>query len=206
MNKKLIIQIVLFAVIIVLGYILYKSIAEPISFQREHEARRKVVIEKLKDIRTLQVAYKTAKGYFTPSFDTLIHFYSSESIRVIKQVGSMDDSLAVAQGLVKRDTITIPVKDTIFNNRPDFDIKKIGIVPYADVPFKLDTAMFMTPSKIQVPLFEASVRNEVYLIGLDQQQIINLNDKEEKKQKGLGFPGLKVGDVHQPNNNAGNWE
>lgn len=200
---KRIIQLVLLVVIVVLAYFLTTSIMTPITFKKEYEKRKTVVVEKLKDIRTIQVQYKATKGYFAANFDSLIDFYNNEKIRVVRQIGSMDDSLAVAEGRVKRDTITIPVKDTIFNHRENFNIDQIGIVPWANVPFTLDTVTYVTPSKIQVPLFQASVRNEVFLTGLDAQEIINLNDKQEKMDR---FPGLKVGDVQQPNNNAGNWE
>ena len=39
--------------------------------------------------------------------------------------------------------------------------------------------------------------------GLDRQLIVNL--KAEKEDMGQ-YPGLKVGDINNPNNNAGNWE
>lgn len=200
---KRIIQLVLLVVIVALAYILTTSIMTPITFKREYDKRKAVVVEKLKDIRTIQVQYKTVKGYFAGSFDSLIDFYNNGQINVVRQIGSMDDSLAVAEGRVKRDTISIAVKDTVFNHRENFNINQIGMVPWANVPFKMDTVSYITPSKILVPLFEASVRNEVFLTGLDVQEIVNLNDKQEKMDR---FPGLKVGDINQPNNNAGNWE
>lgn len=200
---KRIIQLVLLVVIVALAYFLATSIMTPITFTREYNKRKDVVVEKLKDIRTIQVQYKTAKGYFAGSFDSLISFYNNEKIKVVRQIGSMDDSLAVAEGRVKRDTISIPVKDTVFNHRQSFDINQLGIVPWANVRFKLDTITYVTPSKISVPLFQASVPNEVFLTGLDVQEIVNLNDKQTKMDR---FPGLKVGDIVQPNNNAGNWE
>jgi hypothetical protein len=54
-----------------------------------------------------------------------------------------------------------------------------------------------------VPLFEASVPYDVYLNGLNRQEIVNLNEKAKTLKK---FAGLKVGDISSPNNNAGNWE
>ena len=200
---KRIIQLVLLVIIVALAYVLTTSIMTPITFNSEYKKRHDVVVEKLKDIRTIQVAYKTNKGYFAGSFDSLIDFYNNGQIRVIKQIGSMDDSLAVAEGRVRRDTITIPVKDTVFNHRKDFKIDMLGTVPWANVSFDMDTIIYLTPSKILVPLFEASVRNEVFLTGLDMQEIVNLNDKQKNMDR---FPGLKVGNIAQPNNNAGNWE
>ena len=63
--------------------------------------------------------------------------------------------------------------------------------------------MFTTKSQLKVPLFEASVPYDVYLNGLNKQEIINLNEKAKTLEK---FAGLKVGDITSPNNNAGNWE
>jgi len=38
---------------------------------------------------------------------------------------------------------------------------------------------------------------------LDKQLLINLKDVQAKLGK---YCGLRVGDIEQPNNNAGNWE
>jgi hypothetical protein len=43
----------------------------------------------------------------------------------------------------------------------------------------------------------------VFLGDLDRQLVVNYNDQRTKI---TGFPGMKVGDVKVPNNNAGNWE
>ena len=39
--------------------------------------------------------------------------------------------------------------------------------------------------------------------GYDEQELINLIDQEKTLEH---YPGLKVGDVEEPNNYAGNWE
>ena len=56
---------------------------------------------------------------------------------------------------------------------------------------------------VVVPVFEASVTNDIVLHGLNKQLLINLNDEKIQMNK---FPGLKVGDIAAANNNAGNWE
>jgi hypothetical protein len=70
-------------------------------------------------------------------------------------------------------------------------------------PFELQAILYMSISKVIIPLFEACVHNDVYLRGLDKQSIINLNDEQKNMDR---YEGLKVGSVTQPNNNAGNWE
>lgn len=206
------IQIVLVFVIIGLGYILANNILKPIRFEREYKKRKEVVVERLKDIRTIQVAYKATYGHYTDSFDSLINFYKNGKLKLVRRVGSMDDSIAVAQGLVRRDTVLVPVKDTIFKGKVNFDIDKLGKVPFAtDATFEMFAKMHETISNIQVPLFEARVHNDVFLEGLDLQQIVNLNDEIEKRNEVLPendkkYPGLKVGSITVANNNAGNWE
>ena len=54
-----------------------------------------------------------------------------------------------------------------------------------------------------VAVFEASVLYDVYLKGLDRQLIINYN---ALRKRITGFPGMRVGNLVEPNNNAGNWE
>ena len=201
---KRIIQLILLIPIAVLVYFLVDIIMTPINFNKEYDKRKASVVNRLRDIRTMQVAFKSTYGHYTSSFDSLIDFYKNGNIKVVRQIGSMDDSLAVAQGLVKRDTIFIPVKDTVLKSKQGFDIDQLPYVPYTDgAQFELKSRIHLTISKIEVPLFQASVLNKVFLAGLDQQEIVNLDDKLEKMDK---FKGLKVGDVEQPNNNAGNWE
>ena len=60
-----------------------------------------------------------------------------------------------------------------------------------------------TVSGVKVPLFEASMTYKSLLRGLDRQLIINLNAEREDTGR---FPGLKVGSIAAPNNNASNWE
>ena len=219
--------ILLPAVIIFLAVITVKSVMEPIDFNKEKAAREKVAIRQLKDIRDLQVAYKSVNGRFVSTFDTLQTFYSTGRMKVIMKVGSLDDSLAVAntkalkkknpkitpeqmlalsnagQKLVFTIENEIPVKDTLFNNRPDFDINTIGIIPFSGgQPVEMASTVKMV-SGVPVPLFEAEMPYKALLSGLNNQLRINLDDERIKTDR---YPGLKVGSITAPNNNAGNWE
>ncbi|MDR0725746.1 MAG: hypothetical protein LBF59_07060 [Prevotellaceae bacterium] len=200
---KTIIQIILGVIVVVLAYLLYDSLMEPIRFKEAVKYRNELVVQRLKDIRELQVAYKDRYGRYSGGFDTLINFYKNDSLKIVKQIGSWDDSLAVAQKLVYTDTIRVAVKDSLFRNVAGFNIDSIAIVPLVREPFQLQAVSYMSISKVVIPLFEASVHNDVYLKGLDRQAIVNLSDEQENMNK---YPGIKVGSVTQPNNNAGNWE
>jgi hypothetical protein len=201
---KTILQIVIGIGAIVLAYFLYSSLMKPIRFNDAVQARNELVIQRLKDIRELEVAYKDVYSHFAGSFDTLINFYKYDSLKILRQVGSWDDSVAVAKKQVYTDTIRIAVKDSLFKSVKGFSIDSLRKVPIVGDEFDLDAIIFASVSGVNIPLFEASVSNDVYLRGLDRQSIVNLSDNQLNKYG--KFPGLKVGSIDQPNNNAGNWE
>jgi hypothetical protein len=206
------VRILLVVAIIVLSYLLIDSIMNPIRFNKERDTREEAIIERLKDVRTAQVAYKSKFGRYTGSFDTLIHFVRADSFPLIYKEGSLTDEMieqgitsereALKRGLIVRDTTFRPVLDSIFIE--GFRVDSIRFVPYCgDTEFVLKSAKVQTGSKVMVEVFEASVLNNVFLAGLDKQLVINYNALREKI---TGFPGLRVGNIVEPNNNAGNWE
>jgi hypothetical protein len=207
---KKVIQIVLAIAIVVLAYLIWESIQTPIRFNKEKDKRYEAAIQKMKDIRTAQLAFKDEYGRFTGSFDTLIHFIENDSMKVVKAEGSLSDELleqgwteaiAVQEGLIKRDTIRIAIKDTLFS--PNFSARNLWKVPFTENDSIEMAAGKVDVSNTKVNVFEAKVHNDVLLHGLDKQLIINLN---ERMKNANNFPGVKVGDINQPNNNAGNWE
>lgn len=200
--KKVITYVVLPLIVLVLGYIIYTSIQEPVVFEKQRKYRETIAIERLKDIRTLQVAYKTKYNKFTGSLDSLIDFYNNGIITVVKQVGSLDDSLAVAQKRVFRDSIRIAVKDTLLK-RPGFVIDSIAIIPLSGGQKIEMKAIIGKVSGVDVPLFEASIPFDILLNGLNRQLVVNLNSERKTTDR---YPGLRVGSIEAPNNNAGNWE
>jgi len=223
--KKIFTFIVLPLVIVALVYAIWNSVQEPVQFQKDTKARETVAIQRLKDIRTLQDAFKGANGRFTASIDSLINFYYNDSVKIIRQIGSMDDSAAVANtealkkknrkitneqlleyyekgmNLVLSIEVAIPVKDTLLK-RADFKPEDLKTIPFSNKPIIMN-ALVKQVSGVDVPLFEACMPYEDYLVGLDRQYIINLKCEAEDMGR---YPGLKVGSVDAPNNNAGNWE
>ncbi len=200
--KKIITFLVLPAIIVVLGVLVYNSVEEPVAFEKERKHRESIAIQRLKDIRELQVAYKGKFGKFTSSLDTLVDFYNNGQITIIKQIGSMDDSLAVAQKKVRRDSIKINVKDTLLK-RADFNPEHLKTIPFSGGKPIVMNAVIKQVSGVDVPLFEACVPFNDLLKDMNHQLIVNLN--AERNDTGR-YPGLKVGSVDAPNNNAGNWE
>ena len=213
-------------------YGIYRSIMKPVNFNKEKERRKEVAVQRLKDIRTLEVAFKGVNGRYTADIDSLINFYNTGKMDIIMQVGSSDDSLAVentkrvkdraflklskeeqnarlmelyrqGQKLVFSISTPIAVKDTLFNGRPDFCIDSLKYIPFSGKQLVETDAIVKTVSGVQVPLFEARMPWKALLKGMDNQLRINLDAELQDQDK---FPGLQVGSVNQPNNNAGNWE
>ena len=209
---KTALNIVFTIIIIVLAWFLVESIMKPIRFNKEKDARETAIKERLIDIRTAQEAFKSVKGYYTGSFDTLITFLKTDSLPLVVRRGSLTDEMiaegitsereAVKKGLISRDTSYIHVRDSIFDR--GYPIDQLRYLPGMEkTEFQMSAAKVMTTSLVLVNVFEAYVLNDVFLSDLDRQLVVNYNDQRTKI---TGFPGMKVGDVRVPNNNAGNWE
>ena len=219
-------------VILALAFLLYKSINEPVKFNNELKQRSNVAIERLKDIRTLQVTYKDTYGHYAPVMDSLIDFYNKGKITIMRQIGSEDDSVAVMHTEAVKKTlrnlkgnqlqaklyelyekgdnnliIRIPqltdVKDTLFLRRPNFDVNELRYIPFSDGDTVIMRSIIKQVSGVDVPLFEAQMPYWSLLKGMDRQQIVNLVAEREDTDR---YAGLMVGSVDNANNNAGNWE
>lgn len=204
---RLPLQIVLSAAIILLGYWIYESIMDPIRFDRQKEAREQATIQRLKDIRTAQFAYRSVNNSFAPTFDTLFQFLETGKLPMVLKIGEVDsltEAQALKLGLIVRDTTFIGVADSIFKDKPiGFDFHDLRFVPFTD---KMDT-MFMDAGEVErsgivVPVFTASVKYRVLLRGLNEQYILNLVETREQLEK---FPGVKVGSMEESTTD-GNWE
>lgn len=208
---KAVINIVLSIVIVILVYLLYESIMDPIRFNTEKDKREEAIKERLIDIRSAQVLYRQKYGRYTGSFDTLINFIKYDSIPVVFRQGQLTDDMvskgmtereALRQKLIVRDTSFVEINDSIFKIR--YPIDSIKFVPFTGgAQFEMSAAAVETGSRVVVQVFEASVLNNVFLQGLDKQLIINYN---ALRREITGFPGMRVGNIKEPNNNAGNWE
>ncbi len=219
-------RILLVAAVCLLVYMNYESIMGPIRFDKEKSIRDKATISRLIDIRKAQIEYRNLKGTYTANFDSLIDFVKNEKIPFVLKVGSLTDVQLEAgltekrameiinkgkqkdielNGLTnfRRDTIFVNVIDTIYPK--GFNADSLRFVPFTSgtSTFEMATGELLNASGYVMRLFEAKTPYKVYLNGLDKQEIINITDKAVKIDK---YPGLQVGSIVEPNNNAGNWE
>ena len=235
MKQQTVIRIicaVLVIPIVLLVWATVASVMEPVNFNKHRAYRESVAIQRLKDIRDLQVAYKNVNGRYASTIDSLKLFYNEGKMKITMNVGSKDDSVAWAhteqikkryaylkgeklnaklnelyhagdQNLVFQVVTEIPVKDTIFHTRTDFNIDEIALIPFSGDSIIMESTI-KTVSGVKVPLFEASMPFKSLLKGLEPEQLrINLDAEREDQGR---YKGLQVGSISAPNNNAGNWE
>src|SRR6056297_826715 len=122
---RTVIQILLFIVAVVIAYFIYKGVQDPIDFEKAKDARYEATIERLKQIRQAELAYKDVYDKFTGSWDTLINFVKYDSVRNVRKVGELTDSMieaglsereAVEKGLLIRDTVKESVLESVFSS------------------------------------------------------------------------------------------
>ena len=144
---KIIIHVVLIAVIAVLAYLLWDSIMQPIRFQKKAEWRYALTVQKLKDIRDAQVAYKSVYGAYTGSFDSLENFVQNGQLKIVKAIGNIPDSFydkyprkvaetkAIEAGIVKRDTVVVNCYDSLCKGK--YKVNEMRLVPIVNEPFQM---------------------------------------------------------------------
>lgn len=88
---KYVVNFIVLALIVFAAYLLYASIQEPIAFQNIKQYRSDVVSSRLKDVRAAQEIYRTIKGKFAGSFDSLSYVLKNDSIPYVSIVGDPDD-------------------------------------------------------------------------------------------------------------------
>ena len=80
-----VISILLWVIILFLGYSLYKSIIGPVEFNKVKQVRYAKVIKNLKDIRVSELAYQEIEGRFTGDFHSLVQFLDTAKFAIIQR-------------------------------------------------------------------------------------------------------------------------
>ena len=85
MNKKRALELFLWALSIFFASQIYSSINGPIKFNQVKNDRYTQVIDRLKDIRTAQIAHKDVNGFYANNFDSLVSFIDNGIFTVIEK-------------------------------------------------------------------------------------------------------------------------
>ena len=205
---KAIIQIVLWIVCIVLGYLIYKSVTGPIEFGKVKQERYSQVIAKLKDIRNSQEAYKTVNGKYANDFNTLIKFVDTGKYTITQQRDSsyMEFDKTYGIDLLREvkiiDTLGfVSVKDSLFKN--DDRYKSMMNVPFAQGGEKFAMkADVIDKSGYRAPVFEVKVPKDVILY--DQPKDLLSRENAQISVEEVNGNTIKVGSLTEVST-SGNW-
>jgi len=197
------ISLVLWILIIFLGYKVYEGIMAPIKFNKRKVVKFEKVINHLKTIRDAELAYKTVTGDYTADPNTLIQFIDTAKFAIVE---NRDTVITVRKGRITVD-VEKKIADTIgydpvvnhFKNR---DYKDMMSVPGTDAKFNLKTGYVEKIEGIKVPVFMAKVDKATVLKGED----ISLVKQEREQLGGNQVRGayISVGSLDDVVTN-GNW-
>ncbi|WP_127137012.1 hypothetical protein [Flagellimonas oceanensis] len=201
--------VILFGILsIYLGYKIYDSINAPIKFNKVRNERFTAVINKLKDIRDSQEAYKTVNGKYAGNFESLIKFIDTGNYTITTQRDSSfmrydrAYQIDMQQDTIIIDTLgTVKVKDSLFG--ADDRYKSMMNVPYAqnNETFEMK-ADIIEKSGYNAPVFEAKVKKDVVLY--DQPEDLLEKEKAYQSVEEVNGDEIKVGSLTEVSTN-GNW-
>ncbi|WP_424494017.1 hypothetical protein [Salinimicrobium sp. GXAS 041] len=207
---KLVIQLLLWIIIVVLGYLVFNAVYEPIQFNKIKEKRYAKVIENLKDIRAAQMAHRQVTGRFEEDFDDLVSFLDTAQYTLTQRRDTtyLDEEYRRTYGVDREvedvviDTLGFAsVKDSLFGNSDRFRTMMNVPIEGVDAQFEMDAGT-VTKNESQIPVFEARIAKSVVLHDLDRELVM-----QEEEIVGVDeVPGafLSVGSMNEVKT-SGNW-
>ena len=206
---SIVINIILFAIIVLLAWQVVKSIQAPIKFNNEQKARETKVVERLIDTRNAEVLYKNAYNKYSDNFDSLIAFCQTAEIPIVKIVPDPTDTTFTR---TINDTLGfVKVMDSLKAGRDNFNINDLKWVPFSEPQqkFELEAGMIKR-SGIDIPVFEARTPYEVYLAtpgaAFSEKEWNQRRDNAKAEKESINrYAGLKVGSMEEATTD-GNWE
>ena len=203
---KPILNLVLWALIIFLGYMTYESIAGELRFKKIKDDRYQVVVNRLIDIQKAEVAYKDVNGKYTDKYNNLIRFIDTAKVPITERRDStvLDEEktkrfngIEYFKTLIVVDTLDYySVKDSLFKNVDYKNIMNVG-VGEPGAKFELKAG-----SIDDIPVFEASVDKSIILF--DQDKNLVSNEKQTVSVDGVNGPKIVVGSMNEVKT-TGNW-
>ena len=199
------IALILIPINIILAFFVYNIINSEIEFNKAAKIRIAENVQKLKDLRQVQIKYKQNTGVFADNFLTLTDFLENDSMPIVKAIGETPDSLteveALELGIISRDSAYVPAIDNVFDNayiesrknKFPLDINTLTSVPYSNMIYNIDAGQ-IEKGKVIVQVFEISTDYKTVFTGLDA------------KNKSYELDALlKVGSMTEASLN-GNWK
>jgi len=209
MNLKNITRIILGIAAVILAYFLFESIMKPQRYETLRARKEVEVVNRLKDIRTAQLAFRNVHGRFAGTMDSLVLFLEEGRLPTVKKTGEIPEEMteaeALRQGIITRDTVFTDAYSALF---PDYD-RAVHMATFRFIPFTGRTkeftveAGFVERNNIQIPVVEVSAFLLDYMTEPEYEQLAK---NAVKRARDINrFPGRKFGSMTDPIT-EGNWE
>ena len=206
---KLGLQVVLWIASIFFAYKIYDSISGPIRFNQVKNERYAKVIDRMKDIRTAQIAHKDVNGFYANNFDSLVKFIDEGIFTLIEKRDSSyleydrTYRIDMLREVIVTDTLGfVPVKDSLFKNTNRYE--KMAYIPIEGV----EDSTFQIKSQVinkngyNVPVFEVKISKNTILY--DQDEDFVKQENETISVDGVNGPEIVLGSLTNVSTN-GNW-
>lgn len=209
---KVVIQIVLWIVIIFLGYKLYNSVLGPVQFNKEKEVRYRAVIKTLKDVRVAQLAHQEIAGGFTGNFDSLVQFIDTAQFAIIQRRDTSyadvekNRAYGIDEGYFIEETLLdtlgfVSVKDSLYGGSDRYKGMMNVPVEGSDAQFEMEAGTLEKNGTIY-SVFECKVSKDVILYDKDKDLVAQ--EKQVNSVDGVNGEYIKIGSMDEINT-SGNW-
>jgi hypothetical protein len=209
---KLVLQLLLWLVIIFLGWKLFNSVNGPVEFNKIKEVRYAKVIKNLKDIKAAEMAYNEITGSFTGDFDSLVRFIDTAQFANVERRDTSYADVAknrafgITEGYFIEDVVLdtlgfTPVKDALYEGSERYKTMMNIPVEGIDARFELQSGK-LEKSGAVYSVFEAKISKDIILEGLDPDLIVQ--EKQVVSVEGVNGASIKVGSMTEVDT-SGNW-
>ena len=208
MNKKRALELFLWVLSIFFASQIYSSINGPIKFNQVKNDRYTKVIDRLKDIRSAQIAHKDVNGFYANNFDSLVSFIDNGIFTLIEKRDSsyLEYNRTYRIDMLKEveivDTLGfVSVRDSLFGNNESYKMMAKVPIDGTDSEFSIK-ADIIDKNGYQVPVFEVKVKKDIVLF--DQNK--DLLDQENKviSVDAVNGPEIILGSMTDVST-SGNW-
>ncbi len=194
---KGLISLVLTLIIAFLAYTLYLNIKEPIAFQEVKTARKTVLVNKLKGIRTAQELYRGATGgAYASNFDTLVQVIRNDSIKIVTIFGDKDNVNSTEEF---KEVITYKSAMDSFKTISNYNLDSLRYVPFSEGKTFTIAADTMTYQSTLVNIVEVGTTWKEFMGKYASAKYSKFDNSYDPNKK------LKFGNLNAPNL-SGNWE
>lgn len=205
LQMKIALNILLTLAAIGLIYLLVESIRKPINFRDTREFREEFVRERLTQAAELQKVYKSLRGNYAESYDSLRYALTHDTFLVDKVIGDKYDTTQTIK-IVK---VKFPAKDSLLamikKVKPKMSVDEffefVSTVPFSKGKkfyVKKGEAIVEGTDSMMASTFEVGTTIGTYMSEFDSASHVIYDPEYNPNEL------RKVGDLYKPSTN-GNW-